>query len=603
MASSIPFHISPNAKKASVRGIAIGVVIIIAYLVIVIVTTPSLDPFLAIKAAFAMNSIIIFGMAIGVGLQFFISSYQKGLGYCKLDGKASGSNTSRRVLTGSATGSSSTTAISSFFSFFSLVPLGCCGSWLLILSFLPSVFGSSLSVALIQYSKPLSYAGLAIVFGFTALSAFKLHRELKQIKKEKVFKRLRRGIQGLDLKLFVNKKSALVIATSIIIVISIVVIAIVNIARTNSINFYPSNTNTDLPDKGNFLPLSSLSIGQFNAQKEEELQKHIVSFDQIVSGGPPPDGIPSIDNPTFVTVQEAGKNFLSDSDLVLGLNINGDIRAYPLLILVWHEIVNDRVAGIPVAITYCPLCFTNQVFNRTLNNNNEGQGTIVSQFGTSGKLYNSNLVMYDRTSKSLWSQALGQGIVGKYAGQKLQRIPFDIAYWRDWKQLYPNSKILSKNTGFSRPYGADPYGDYYTSNQVYFPVSNHDNRLGLKEKIVGLESGSAGAAQYKAYKLQQIETQKVINDEINGKPVTLFSLYPAMARVYERIVVGGKVLEFEYNNNSNKITDKQTGTEWNFDGKAVNGILKGKHLSRLPFDEGFWFEWVAFHPKTALYPC
>jgi hypothetical protein len=402
----------------------------------------------------------------------------------------------------------------------------------------------------------------------------------------------------LELKLFINKKSALVIATSIIIVISVTVIAIVNIARINSTNFSPSLSNTNLPGKGNFLSSSSLLIGQSNAQKEE-LQKHIVPLEQIVSGGPPPDGIPSIDNPKFVNVQEAGKNFLSDSDLVLGFNINGDIRAYPLLILVWHEIVNDKVGGVPVAITYCPLCFTYQVFNRTLNNN-DGKGIVVLQFGTSGKLYNSNLVMYDRTSKSLWSQALGQGIVGKYAGQKLQRIPFDIAYWKDWKQLYPNSKILSKDTGFSRPYGADPYGDYYTSNQLYFSVSNHDNRLGLKEKIVGLEGGAAEAVQYKAYKLQQIETQKVINDEINGKPVTLFSPYKAMVRAYDGIVVGGKVLEFEYN--SNKITDKQTGTEWNFDGEAVNGKLKGTHLNRLPFDEGFWFEWVAFHPQTQLYP-
>jgi hypothetical protein len=400
----------------------------------------------------------------------------------------------------------------------------------------------------------------------------------------------------LDLRLFIDKKS--VIVTSIIIVISVVIIATVTIARSNSINS-PSSTTSSL-SKGNDLSPTSLLIGQSNAQKQEEeqqlQQKHIVPLDQIVNGGPPPDGIPSIDNPKFVNIQQAA-NFLSDSDLVLGVNINGDVRAYPLLILVWHEIVNDKVGGIPVAVTYCPLCFTNQVFNSTVSNNQ------ILQFGTSGKLYNSNLVMYDRTSKSLWSQALGQGIVGKYAGQKLQRIPFDISYWKDWKQLYPNSKVLSKDTGFSRPYGADPYGDYYTSDQLYFSVSNHDNRLGLKEKVVGLDNigGGLGKEQYKAYKLQQIESLKVINDEINGKPVTLFSLYPAMVRAYDRMVVGGKVLEFEYNNN-NKIIDKQTRSEWNFDGEAVNGTLKGTHLNRLPFDEGFWFEWVAFHPQTQLYP-
>ena len=328
------------------------------------------------------------------------------------------------------------------------------------------------------------------------------------------------------------------------------------------------------------------------AEAQQATQHNIVPLDQIVSGGPPPDGIPSIDNPKFVSVQEAGNNFLADSDLVLGLNINGDIRAYPLQILVWHEIVNDKVGGVLVAVTYCPLCFTNQVFNRTLLLLN---GQVV-QFGTSGKLYNSNLVMYDRTSKSLWSQALAEGIVGKYAGVKLQRIPFDIAYWKDWKQLYPNSKILSRDTGFNRPYGADPYGDYYTSTQLYFPVSNHDNRLGLKEKVVGLEN----RGQYKAYKLQQIENTKVVNDQVNGRSIALFSLYPSMVRAYHRVIDKQTLLEFQYNNN--KITDKQTGSEWNFEGVAVNGPLKGKHLTRLPFDEGFWFEWIAFHPQTSLYP-
>src|SRR5918911_177034 len=171
---SIPFHLSHNAKKALVKGIAIGFVTLVAYLVIVIVTTPGLPPIAAIYAAFRINSIIIFGLAIGVGTQIFISSYSKGLG-CRIDKKKKG-------ILGAGSGS---IAISSFFSFFSLVPLGCCGSWLLILSFLPSIFGSSLSVSLIQYSKSLSYIGLAIVSGFTVLSAFKLHRELKQMKKEK----------------------------------------------------------------------------------------------------------------------------------------------------------------------------------------------------------------------------------------------------------------------------------------------------------------------------------------------------------------------------------------------------------------------------------
>src|SRR5918994_4631726 len=280
-----------------------------------------------------------------------------------------------------------------------------------------------------------------------------------------------------------------------------------------------------------------------------EEEKHTVPLDQIVSGGPAPDGIPSIDSPKFVSVIE-GNKFLKDPDKVVGINLNGDIRAYPLQILVWHEIVNDNVSGVPVAVTYCPLCFTNQVFKRTVND-------TVIEFGTSGKLYNSNLVMYDRTSKSLWSQAMAEGIVGKYAGTKLERVPFDVAYWKEWKQLYPDSKILSRDTGSNRPYGVDPYGDYYTNSDVLFPVSNKDNRLGLKEIVVGFEN----KGQYKAYKLQEIENKKVINDQINSKPLALFSLHPFMVRAYDP-VIGGQVLEFSYNAKDQNFIDKQTNSLW-----------------------------------------
>jgi hypothetical protein len=316
----------------------------------------------------------------------------------------------------------------------------------------------------------------------------------------------------------------------------------------------------------------------------------IVPLDQIVSGGPPPDGIPSIDNPKFISIQEA-EEFLKGSDLIVGLKINGDTRAYPLQILVWHEIVNDIVGNTPVAVTYCPLCFTNQVFNRTMN---DGQ---ILEFGTSGKLYNSNLVMYDRTTKSLWSQAMSQSVVGKLAGVKLERIPFDVSYWKEWKQLYPDSMVLSRDTGFSRPYGVDPYGDYYTSKEVLFPIAKHDDRLGLKEIVIGFEN----EGQYKAYRLQDVEKMKVINDQVNTKPISLFSVNPFMTRAYNPIVEGQVILQFEHNAINKTFIDKQTRSQWNFDGKAIDGQMKGKQLIRLPFDEGFWFEWIAFHPTTELY--
>src|ERR671914_1878924 len=158
-----------NIKKSLVKGILIGVITAAIYLAIVVITTPNLSAIAAINAAFKVNSIVIFGLALGVGMQFFLASYNKSLG-CRIDKR-------RKGIFG---GGSSSTAISSFFSFFSLVPLGCCGSWLLILSMLPSIFGSSLSVVLIEYSKLLSYIGLAIVFGFAGLSALRLQKELRQ---------------------------------------------------------------------------------------------------------------------------------------------------------------------------------------------------------------------------------------------------------------------------------------------------------------------------------------------------------------------------------------------------------------------------------------
>src|SRR3989338_4273965 len=203
--------------------------------------------------------------------------------------------------------------------------------------------------------------------------------------------------------------------------------------------------------------------------------KHIVPLDKIKSGGPPKDGIPSIDDPQFVNSLDA--EFVSDDDLVIGVNINGEQKAYPLFIMVWHEIVNDDIGGTPVAVTYCPLCFTNQVFDRNVDGK-------ITEFGTSGKLYNSNLVMYDRNTDSQWSQALGVAITGQMTGYTLKRIPFDVARWSDWKSLYPDTLVLTTDTGFSRAYGSDPYGNYYTDSRIIFPVENKDDRLFLKEKIL-----------------------------------------------------------------------------------------------------------------------
>ncbi|MHA7646953.1 DUF3179 domain-containing protein [Nitrosopumilus sp. S4] len=313
--------------------------------------------------------------------------------------------------------------------------------------------------------------------------------------------------------------------------------------------------------------------------------KHIIPLDKIKSGGPPKDGIPSIDHPVFVDVKNSF--FMSDSDTVIGLSINGQTKAYPLFILVWHEIVNDNIGGIPVAVTYCPLCYTNQVFERKIN----GQEV---EFGTSGKLYNSNLLMYDRLTESYWSQALGTAVKGDLTGYQLNLIPFDVMTWGDWKTLYPNTLVLTTDTGHIRSYATDPYGNYYTEPRIMFPVEHRDDRVHPKEIIVGLEIDDV----YKAYKQKDIEYNILINDSINEVPLVLWSLYAENSRVYERII-DGVVLDFEYVDD--KIIDQQTQSEWNYDGMGVSGEHFGKQLKRIPIEPGFWFEWVAFHPNTLVY--
>ena len=313
--------------------------------------------------------------------------------------------------------------------------------------------------------------------------------------------------------------------------------------------------------------------------------KHLIPLDKIKGGGPPKDGIPSIDNPIFTDVPNS--NFMSDSDVVIGLEINGESKAYPLFILVWHEIVNDKVGGTPVSVTYCPLCYTNQVFERII----DGQEV---EFGTSGKLYNSNLVMYDRLTDSYWSQALGTAITGELTGQQLKIIPFDVILWGDWISLHPETLVLTRDTGYTRAYSVDPYRSYYTEPRIIFPVDNKDDRMHLKEIILGFNEGEI----YKAYKQSDIESKVVINDKINEQQIVLISMYTGNARVFDRNI-NGQVLEFVFSDG--KIIDLQTSSEWSYDGIAISGELEGVEMNRLPFNPGFWFEWVAFHPETEIY--
>lgn len=345
-----------------------------------------------------------------------------------------------------------------------------------------------------------------------------------------------------------------------------------------------NSSNSKIQESSNQLPQKQMVISEHEIMTTKG-QKHLIPLDKIKSGGPPPDGIPSIDNPKFVKADDA--KFVLNSDVVIGLEINGDVRAYPLFILVWHEIVNDYVGGTPVAVTYCPLCYTNQVFERTID------GKEV-EFGTSGKLYNSNLVMYDRLTGTYWSQALGLAVVGELTGTQLNIIPFDVITFGDWKKIHPDSLVLSTDTGHLRSYGVDPYGNYYTDKRIIFPVENDDNRMHPKEIILGFSEGPI----HKAYKQNDLEKDVVINDKLDSLSVVLVSLYDDNARAFER-TVNGHGLFFEYSDG--KIIDRQTGSEWDYEGLAKSGPLQGTQLQRIPFNPGFWFEWVAFHPDTLVY--
>ncbi len=275
---------------------------------------------------------------------------------------------------------------------------------------------------------------------------------------------------------------------------------------------------------------------------------YLVHPSKILSGGPPKDGIPSIDNPKFVSVLEADE-WIQDNELILALKYKNVTRVYPLQIMVWHEIVNDFVSGDPILITYCPLCGSGIAYERILNEE-------VVEFGTSGKLYNSNLVMYDRKTDSYWTQIDGLAIVGKLTGTKLNAISIDTVTWGEFKELNPNAEILSQDTGYSRSYGKDPYGNYYENSFTLFPVENEDDSVHPKTVVFGINVGET----YKAYREEDLISEGTITDKIGGVNVKL-------ERDEDGIV---------------RITNLDDRTE----------IVK---------ERDFWFAWYAFHPETELY--
>lgn len=274
-----------------------------------------------------------------------------------------------------------------------------------------------------------------------------------------------------------------------------------------------------------------------------------VPITAIQRGGPPRDGIPAIDSPKFINAAQAP---LSATDRVLGVTIDGTSRAYPIRILNWHEVVNDRFGSRAVAITYCPLCGTGVAFDAQV-----GGETLL--FGVSGLLYNSDVLLFDRASASLWSQLKRTAISGARKGQRLQTIDLSHTSWADWRKRHPATTVLSEDTGFARDYGRDPYAGYDKVLQLMFDVEHRDDRLPLKEWVLGLQVGPV----FKAYPFSALERR------VNAQGVL-------------RDTVAGQKLRIRY--------DAQHNTAQVFDA----------HDRPWPSTMALWFAWFAFHPDTEV---
>lgn len=278
-----------------------------------------------------------------------------------------------------------------------------------------------------------------------------------------------------------------------------------------------------------------------------DLSSSSVPLNEILSGGPPREGIPAIDRPKFVAANKA--DFLTADDRLLGVRRNGIAKAYPIRILNWHEIVNDEFAGESVVISFCPLCATGTAFSTA-------RGTART-FGVSGLLYNSDLLLYDRQTESLWSQILGEAITGRLHGETMAMIAVEHTTWADWRTRHPRTLVLSTDTGTWRDYSRSPYAGYENSDGLYFPVGRLDPRYHPKEQVIGIE----------------------IDGHAKVYPFT--ELARAGGEVTDRVGGVNVVVRFNVDHRSARIE--------NDDGEL------------LPAVTGFWFAWMAFHPNSEVF--
>ncbi|HEV8696215.1 MAG TPA: DUF3179 domain-containing protein [Candidatus Limnocylindrales bacterium] len=337
-----------------------------------------------------------------------------------------------------------------------------------------------------------------------------------------------------------------------------------------------------------------------------DFTKASVDLAEFLGGGPPKDGIPAIDKPEYESIADA-RGWLSDKSPVVLLAVGDEARAYPLAILMWHEIANDMLGGIPVVVTFCPLCNTALAFERELDD-------VVHDFGTTGNLRFSDLVMYDRQTESWWQQATGEAIVGELIGTKLTFLPAQIVSLADFERAHPDGDVLSRETGFNRDYGSNPYVGYDTIDQNPFLFDGVlDGRLPPKERVVTVGEGAAAVA----FPYSELRKVGVAQARGGGDEIVVFWT-PGTASALEgphideskdigatgafRPAVDGRRLTFARNGGEDApIRDRETGSTWSVTGIATDGELTGSRLEPVVHGDHFWFAWAAFSPQTTIW--
>ena len=343
-----------------------------------------------------------------------------------------------------------------------------------------------------------------------------------------------------------------------------------------------------------------------------DLSKHSVDLSeiQIVL---PKGSFPTLDFPKFISKKEGLESFYA-KEPVIAIEINGKAKAYSLNILTMHEISNDTLSGIPILVTYCPLCNSGIVYHRKLKTK---QKEYLLEFEPSGMLRNSDMVMLDRNTETLWQQLMGVGIAGKLDKAQLDILPSLIISAEEFFNRYPNGKIMSKETDFKeseKHYGKNPYKNYDQANAKpydrFFSSDKIDHRLPPMERIVDVENNG----KYKIYTFKDVEKASVINDTFHNKKVVLFykkgtvsildkseikeSKDVGTVTIFNRILEGN---ELSFKKKNDFFIDLQTKSHWDITGYCYKGKLKGKHLQIEPHSNHFAFAWLAFYPNTEIY--